>query len=81
MTPLWYSQFVDERWPDAADVTPILVSTERPWLESVFAYLPGGPVYLSNYRREIVDAGFRLRPRGPFYQVNREPATPRCRPN
>ncbi|MCA9960669.1 MAG: DUF2723 domain-containing protein, partial [Anaerolineales bacterium] len=69
MTPLWYSQFVDERWPDAADVTPILVSTERPWLESVFAYLPGGPVYLSNYRREIVDAGFRLRPRGPFYQV------------
>lgn len=69
MTPLWYAQFVEERWPDAADVRPILVSTARPWVESVFDYLSGGPVYLSNYRREIVDAGFRLRPDGPFYQV------------
>jgi hypothetical protein len=50
-------------------VRPVLVSTARPWLESVFDTLPGGPVYLSNYRREIVDAGFRLRPDGPFYQV------------
>jgi len=47
----------------------VLVSTARPWLESVFDTLPGGPVYLSNYRREIVDAGFRLRPDGPLYQV------------
>lgn len=69
MTPLWYAQFVDERWPDETDVRPVLVSTAQPWLESVFATLPGGPVYLSNYRREIVDAGFRLRPDGPFYQV------------
>ncbi len=69
MTPLWYSQFVDERWPDPADVTPVLVSAAKPWLEFVFDYLPGGPVYLSNYRRDVVDFGFRLRPRGPFYQV------------
>ena len=69
MTPLWYAQFVDERWPDETDVRPVLVSTAQPWLESVFATLPGGPVYLSNYRREIVDAGFRLRPDGPFYRV------------
>ncbi len=69
MTPLWYGQFVEDRWPDEADVRPILVSTAQPWLESVFAYLPGGPVYLSNYRREIVDAGFRLRPDGDLYQV------------
>ncbi|HQF70371.1 MAG TPA: hypothetical protein PLH39_03725, partial [Promineifilum sp.] len=69
MTPLWYARFVDERWPDEADVRPILVSTARPWLESVFDTLPGGPVYLSNYRREIVAAGFRLRPDGPFYRV------------
>jgi hypothetical protein len=54
---------------------PELVSTDRPWLESVFAYLPGGPVYLNSYRREIVDAGFRLRPRGAFYQVL-EPDSP-----
>ena len=69
MTPIWYAQFVEGRRPDEADVTPLLVSTAQPWLESVFATLPGGPVYLSNYRREIVDAGFRLRPDGPFYQV------------
>ena len=68
-TPVWYAQFVEARLPDAADVQPVLVSTAQPWLESVFATLPGGPVYLSNYRREIVDAGFRLRPDGPFYQV------------
>ncbi len=69
MTPLWYTQFVEERWPDPADVRPEYVSTARTWLDNVFDFLPGGPVYLSNYRREIVDAGFRLRPFGPFYQV------------
>ena len=69
MTPLWYSQFVEERWPDSAEVTPRLVSTDRPWLESVYDHLPGGPVYLSGYRPEIAAAGFRLRPRGLFYEV------------
>ncbi|MBP9503198.1 MAG: DUF2723 domain-containing protein [Candidatus Promineofilum sp.] len=69
MTPLWYARFVEERWPDEDDVRPVLVSTAQPWLESVFATLPGGPVYLSNYRREVVDAGFRLRPDGSLYQV------------
>ncbi len=69
MTPLWYTQLVAERWPDPADVRPEYVSTARTWLQNVFDFLPGGPVYLSNYRREIVAAGFRLRPFGPFYQV------------
>ncbi|MFW6183877.1 MAG: DUF2723 domain-containing protein, partial [Chloroflexota bacterium] len=69
MTPMWYERFVNERWPDAADVRPEFVSTQQPWVESVYAYLGGGPVYLSGYRSEIVAAGFRLRPRGPFYQV------------
>ncbi len=69
MTPLWYTQLVDGRWPDPADVQPTFVSVADPWLPSVFNYLPGGPVYLNAYKREIVDAGFRLRPRGPFYQV------------
>jgi hypothetical protein len=75
MTPLWYTRFVEGRWPAPADVRPEFVSTDRPWLESVYAYLPGGPVYLNSYRREIVDAGFRLRPRGSFYQVL-EPDSP-----
>jgi hypothetical protein len=69
MTPLWYSQFVEKRWPDEADIRPRLVSTDRPWVQSVYDFLPGGAVYLSGYRPEIVAAGFRLRPSGPFYQV------------
>jgi hypothetical protein len=69
MTPLWYREFVDGRWPAPEDVVPSLVSPDRPWLERVFEHLPGGPVYLSDYRREVVDAGFRLRPDGPFYEV------------
>jgi hypothetical protein len=69
MTPLWYAQFVEGRWPDTEDVTPVLVSTDRPWLDSVFHYLPARPLYLSGYRPEIAAAGFRIRPRGPFYQV------------
>jgi hypothetical protein len=69
MTPLWYSRFVARRWPNPADVRPALVATERPWLESVVDTLPAGPVYLSGYRPEIVQAGYRLRPRGEFYQV------------
>ncbi len=69
MTPLWYTQLVEERWPDGQDVRPEFVSTARTWVEHVYDFLPGGPLYLSNYRRDIVDAGFRLRPSGPFYQV------------
>ncbi|MFQ5399179.1 MAG: protein O-mannosyl-transferase family [Anaerolineae bacterium] len=69
MTPLWYARYVEGHWPDAADVRPEFVSSARTWLENVFDFLPGGPVYLSNYRRDVVDAGFRLRPSGPFYQV------------
>ncbi|MDX1615513.1 MAG: DUF2723 domain-containing protein [Candidatus Promineifilaceae bacterium] len=69
MTPLWYARFVEDRLPDPDDVTAHLVSTDRPWLESVFYFLPAQPVYLSGYRSEIAGAGFRLRPRGPFYQV------------
>jgi hypothetical protein len=72
MTPLWYTRFVEGKWPDAANVRPEFVSAAVPWVESVFNYLPGGPVYLSNYRRELTEVGeegFRLRPSGPFYQV------------
>jgi hypothetical protein len=69
MTPLWYTQLVDNRWPDEQDLRPEFVSTAKPWVEYVYDFLPGGPVYLSNYRQDVVDSGFRLRPFGPFYQV------------
>jgi hypothetical protein len=69
MTPLWYTKFVEQRWPDAADVRPEFVSAAQPVIDFVYHYLPAGPLYLDRYRPEIVQAGFRLRPRGPFYQV------------
>ncbi|MCB8961100.1 MAG: DUF2723 domain-containing protein [Ardenticatenales bacterium] len=71
MTPLWYSHWVDDRYPDPADVRLEWVSTGTadPWVTAVFNYLGGGPVYLHGYRPEIVAAGFRLRPRDAFYQV------------
>jgi hypothetical protein len=69
MTPLWYARFVEGKRPNEADVRLELVSAAQTWQARVFDLLPGGPVFLSNYRRDVVDAGFRLRPVGPFYQV------------
>jgi hypothetical protein len=69
MTPLWYTKFVEQRWPDPNDVRPEFVSAAQPVMDFVYQYLPGGPLYLDRYRPEIVQAGFRLRPRGRFYQV------------
>lgn len=72
MTPLWYTQFVEERWPDEADVRPEFISTggANPWQEGIFKFLPGGPVYFSNFRpTAVAGTEFRLRPAGPFYQV------------
>ncbi|MCO5193480.1 MAG: DUF2723 domain-containing protein [Anaerolineae bacterium] len=69
MTPLYYTQLVEGQWPDERDIRPIFVSSAKPWIDHVYENLPGGPVYLNGYRSEIPAAGFRLRPRGPFYQV------------
>ncbi|MCC6604612.1 MAG: DUF2723 domain-containing protein [Anaerolineae bacterium] len=72
MTPLWYERYVNNNWPDPGVVTPKLVAagTENPWLDAIFANLPAGPVYLSNYRPgPLAGTDFRLRPSGLFYQV------------
>ena len=45
------------------------VTGALPWTEAVFQNLPRGPVYLTNYRRDIRDLGFRLRPDGDLWQV------------
>ncbi len=72
MTPLWYERYVNGNWPETAVVTPQLVAagTANPWLDAIFANLPTGPVYLSNYRPgPLAGTEFRLRPSGLFYQV------------
>jgi hypothetical protein len=73
MTPLWYYKFVEGRWPDERDVRPFFVSADIHWADAVWAHIGKGPVYLYDYRREIVEAGFRLLPVGRFYRVLQEP--------
>ncbi|WP_420628544.1 protein O-mannosyl-transferase family [Candidatus Leptofilum sp.] len=72
MTPLWHERYVNGNWPNPAVVTPQLVAagTANPWLDAIFANLPAGPVYLSNFRQgALAGTEFRLRPSSIFYQV------------
>lgn len=71
MTPLWYEQYVNGRTPNPADVRLEFISAgDNPWLQGIFNFLGGGPVYLSNFRPDaIAGTDFRLRPEGVFYQV------------
>jgi hypothetical protein len=74
MTPLWVAQYVEGRTLDPKDVTPVYVTTgsANPWLDNVFAHLDAGPVYLADYRPQVVEGKlFRLRPEGnwPLWRV------------
>jgi hypothetical protein len=71
-TPLWVAKYVEGRPLDPKDVTPIYVTTasQNPWLDNVFAHLNAGPVYLTDYRRPVVEGRlFRLRPEGSLWRV------------
>jgi hypothetical protein len=77
LTPLWYEEYVDGRPLDPDDVQLVYVATtsERPWVDNVWAHIEEGPVYVTGYRREIVDEGFRLRASGRWlYRVLLPPA-------
>ncbi len=74
LTPYFYATYVEGVSVDPADLRPVYVTGASPWPESVFANLPQGPVYLSNYRRDIRTLGFRLRPSGDLWQVLEPPA-------
>jgi len=73
IAPLWYYKFVEGRWPDERDVRPFFVSADIHWADAVWSHIGKGPVYLYDYRREVVEAGFRLLPVRRFYKVLREP--------
>ena len=75
LTPYLYQSYVEGVTVPEEDLRASYVSPAFPWPESVFANLPLGPVYLSGYRRDIVDLGFRLRPAGDIWQVWEPPAT------
>ncbi len=74
LTPYFYRTYVEGVVVNEADLRAVYVTGSLPWAESVFANLPRGPVYLSNYRREIRELGFRLRPEGELWRVLEPPA-------
>lgn len=80
LTPYFYHTYVEGVAVAEADVRPVYVTGALPWPEAVFGSLARGPVYLSNYRRDIRELGFRLRPEGDLWRVleppAREPVTP-----
>ncbi len=74
LTPYFYHTYVEGLALDEHDLRHVYVTAAQPWPESVFANLPRGPLYLTNYRRDIRDLGFRLRPVGDLWQVLEPPA-------
>jgi len=75
LTPYYYYTLVEGLEFAEEDLTHIYVTGATPWVDSVFGSLAQGPVYLSNYRRDVRELGFRLRPDGNLWQVL-EPASP-----
>ncbi|MGC9349395.1 MAG: protein O-mannosyl-transferase family, partial [Anaerolineae bacterium] len=74
LTPYFYWTYVEDLALPPEDLRPVYVTGASPWTESVFVHLPAGDVYLSNYRRDIRELGFRLRPEGGLWRVLERPA-------
>ncbi|HEY72021.1 MAG TPA: DUF2723 domain-containing protein [Thermoflexia bacterium] len=75
LTPLWVHAYTQGETLDKDDVQLVYVSTANPWVESVWAHIEQGDIYLPDYRPAVRDAGFRLLPEGPFYRVIAPPLT------
>jgi hypothetical protein len=79
MTPLQYAEYVEGRRLVQADVKVVFVAagTANPWVDFVWKHIEDGPIYLADYRPEVVAEGFRLRPVGdwPLYKLEPPPAT------
>lgn len=74
LTPYFYRTYVGGEALATADARPLYVTTSFTWMDAVFGNLAASPVYLTNYRREIRDVGFRLRPEGDLWRVLEPPA-------
>jgi hypothetical protein len=76
LTPYFYHTYVEGLALDPMDLAYVYVTGATPWAESVFGSLAAGPTYLSTYRREVRELGFRLRPAlaGKLWQVLEPPA-------
>lgn len=75
LTPLWVHAYTQDKAPDEGDVRLVYVSTATPWVESVWAHIDEGPIYLPDYRPVVRNEGFRLVPEGSLYRVVAPPVT------
>jgi hypothetical protein len=75
LTPLWVHAYTQGEELSEEDVELVYVSTATPWVESVWAHIEEGPIYLPDYRPQVRDAGFRLVPEGTLYRVVAPPVT------
>ncbi len=75
LTPLWVHAFTQDRALAEEDLKLVYVSTRRPWVESVWAHIEEGPIYLPDYRPAVRNEGFRLVREGAFYRVVAPPLT------
>ncbi|MGD1995804.1 MAG: DUF2723 domain-containing protein [Anaerolineae bacterium] len=75
LTPLWVHAYAQGEELDEADVRLVYASSGDLWVESVWAHIEEGPIYLPDYRPAVRDAGFRLVPEGAFYRVVAPPLT------
>ena len=66
LTPLWYNIYVEGRPIPEEDLALVYVAagTANPWVEHAQAELEStnAPVYVTGYRRALIEAGYRLRP-------------------
>ena len=74
LTPFFYVTLAEGKPFDSEDLRPVYVTGATPWVESVMGNLASGPVYLTNYRRDVRQLGFRLRPEGSLWRVLEPPA-------
>ncbi|MFQ6101197.1 MAG: protein O-mannosyl-transferase family [Anaerolineae bacterium] len=75
LTPLWVHIYTQGESLSEGDVKLVYVNPANPWVESVWQHIEEGPIYVVGYRPSVRDAGFRLLPDGPFYQVVAPPAS------
>jgi hypothetical protein len=69
LTPLWVHMYTQAEPLKPQDLKLVYVSTATPWVESVWANIEAGPIYLPDYRPAVRDGGFRLIPDSGFYAV------------
>jgi hypothetical protein len=60
LTPFWVHTYTEADGFSESDLLPVYVSTSNPWVDSVWAHIEAGAIYLPDYRPAVSDAGFRL---------------------